>query len=90
MHRGDPIRELLRRFPRLQLESLPPYAPELNPIEQLWSHLKYSKLANFAPEDVWELDQVARKHLHSIKRTPNRLRSFIHAASLPFDEKFNS
>lgn len=84
MHRGEPIRKLQERFPRLQLEWLPPYAPELNPIEQLWNHLKYAKLANFAPEDARELDQVARKYLHRIKRSPTRLQSFIDAADLPF------
>ena len=84
MHKGDPIRELQQRFPRLQLEWLPPYAPELNPIEQLWNHLKYAKLANFAAEDAQELNQVARKHLHRIKRSPSRLQSFLDAADLPF------
>ena len=39
MHRGEPIRDLLRRFPHLQLEWLSPYAPELNPGEKLWYHL---------------------------------------------------
>lgn len=83
MHRGDPIRELQRRFPRLQLESLPPYAPELNPIEQLWNHLKYSKLANYAPDDVYELNKTARQHLHYVKRKPKRMKSFFDAAGLP-------
>lgn len=40
MHKGFAIRQLLKRHPRLTLEWLPPYAPELNPVEQLWSHLK--------------------------------------------------
>lgn len=89
MHRGDPIRELLRRFPRLQLEWFPAYAPELNPIEQLWNHLKYAKLANFAAEDVRQLDQIARRHLHRIKRNPSRLQSFLDAADLPFTKTFS-
>jgi putative transposase len=86
MHKGEPIRQLLRRFPRLRLEWLPPYAPELNPVEQLWNHLKYAKLANFAPDDISLLDQTARKQLHRIKRSPNRLQSFLDAADLTFNQ----
>ena len=67
-----------------QLESFPLYAPELNPVEQLWNHLKYAKLANFAAEDVRQLDQLARRHLHRIKRSPSRLQSFLNAADLNF------
>jgi transposase len=86
MHRGAPIRALLERFPRLELQWLPPYAPELNPVEQLWNHLKYHCLANFAAADVRELDQVARKRLHDVKRRPTRLRTFFAAASLPLTD----
>jgi putative transposase len=88
MHLGPPIRELLRRFPRLELQSFPPYAPELNPVEQLWNHLKCHRLVNFAPRDVRHLDQVVRRKLHDVKRVHSRLRSFFDAATLPLaDEK---
>jgi len=36
----------------LQVEWLPPYAPDLNPAEQVWNHTKYADLGNFIPEDV--------------------------------------
>lgn len=49
MHKGEAIRGVLRDFPRLSLERLPPYAPDLNPVEWLWSYLKYGEMANFAP-----------------------------------------
>src|SRR5258706_3974180 len=52
MHRGGPIPDLLaREAGRLTLERLPPYAPELNPVEPAWSWLKYGRLCNFAPKD---------------------------------------
>ena len=85
MHKGDPIRELQRQFPRLALERLPPYAPELNPVEFLWKYLKYDLLPNFAPQDVTHLDGVLLKHLHQIKRSPDRIRSFWRSVDLPFD-----
>ncbi len=85
MHKGRPIRELLRRFPRLELRSLPPYAPELNPVEQLWNHLKYHRFVNHAPHDVLTLNEDVTRHLEHIRRTPARLRAFLAAADLPFD-----
>jgi putative transposase len=84
MHKGEPIRKLLADFPRLSLERLPPYAPELNPIEYLWSHLKYGRLANFAPDDVFQLDGVLKQHLHQTAQSADLLRSFVEASGLPF------
>jgi putative transposase len=84
MHKGEPIRQLLRDFPRLSLERLPPYAPELNPVEYLWNHLKYGQLANFIPDDVFQLDAVLNQHLQRARKSSERLRSFTQASGLPF------
>lgn len=83
MHKGDPIRELLRRFPnRLSLERLPPYAPMLNPVEPIWSWLKYGRLCNFAPHDVCELEGAVVAELTPLCRDQDRLRNFWHASGL--------
>jgi transposase len=84
MHKGEPIQQVLRDFPRLSLERLPPYAPELNPVEYLWNHLKYGQLANFVPDDVFQLDAVLKDHLGKTAQSPKRLRSFLEASGLPF------
>ena len=39
----------------LQVEYLPAYAPELNPVEAVWNHTKYDDLANFVPADADDL-----------------------------------
>lgn len=87
MHKGDPIRELLGRTRRLTLERLPPYAPDLNPVEQLWNYLKYTELPNFAPEDAIHLDGVLLGHLQAARQDPGRLRSFFEISDLPFPRK---
>ncbi|WP_171469452.1 transposase [Frigoriglobus tundricola] len=46
----------LARNRRLWLERLPPYTPELNPVEQVWSRLKYGQWANVVPDDLSALD----------------------------------
>lgn len=77
MHKGDEIREVLQDHPRLSLEFLPPYAPELNPPEYLWTHVKAEELANFAPRTVSELDAHLVPVLRADQRSQARLRSFL-------------
>jgi transposase len=55
VHRSG-VRGLRHRFGRrVDVEWLPPYAPELNPVEQVWNHSKYGQLANFIPDDIHNL-----------------------------------
>ena len=37
----------------LHVEWLPAYAPDLNPVEAMWSCTKYGDLANYTPDDLW-------------------------------------
>ena len=83
-HKGPAIRALLRRFPRLSLERLPGYAPELNPVEQLWSYLKYGLLANFVPRHVRHLDRVVTGHLAEIRSEPSLIKALWSGSKLPF------
>ena len=82
-HKGPLIRELLSRYPRLHLERLPAYAPELNPVEQLWSHLKHGRLANFVPRNLWHLNHVVQEHLLAAQRTAGLLKALWKASKLP-------
>jgi transposase len=84
MHKGDPIRDLEEGFgDRLSLERLPPYAPELNPVEFLWSWLKYSRLNNFAPRNALQLNDRVVAELAAIQNDQALLRSFVQASGLP-------
>jgi transposase len=84
MHKGDPIEQLLKRLgPRLSLERLPPYAPELSPVEPLWSWLKYSRLSNFAPQDACYLNDAVVTELSAIRDDQHLLQGFFHASQLP-------
>lgn len=81
-HKGPLIRELLSRYPRLHLERLPAYAPELNPVELLWSYLKYGKLSNFVPRNVWHLHHAVQEHLLALRAAPGLLKSFWKGSKL--------
>ncbi len=60
------------------------YAPDLNPVEQLWSHLKYGRMPNFMPRHVRHLDWVVRSHLPAVGQTPSLLKALWHSSKLPF------
>lgn len=82
VHRAG-ARRLLRRFAkRLEIEWLPPYAPELNPVEQVWSRSKYADLANYIPADVEELGRAVRGSLRRTRGRPDLLKSFFQHAKL--------
>lgn len=84
VHRAA-ARRLLARFPRrLQVEWLPPYAPDLNPVEQVWNRTKYTDLANFLAEDTTSLSHAIKKSLRQTRAHQNLLRSFFKHAKLEF------
>jgi transposase len=81
IHKGQAVRELCRN-PRLHLEALPPYAPELNPDEGVWAHAKRA-LANGRPDDEWELLDELLAILYGVARSQRHLRGFIRQSDLP-------
>jgi transposase len=76
-HRSVTVREFVEQHPRFSLEWLPPYAPELNPVEYGWSWLKTNPLSNYAPAEVEELQQAAHRRARQLQHRPDLLRSFL-------------
>lgn len=68
----------------LTVHRLPAYAPELNPVEGLWSVLKGTVVANFCPEQLHELRPWVRRGRDRISRRPDLILSFLHKAGLFF------
>ena len=65
-----------------EAEWLPAYAPELNPVEQVWNHSKYSDLANFIPDDVDHLHEELANSMQDQRGRHVLLRSFLKHAEL--------
>ena len=71
-HRSKLVREYLDSTGGdVQMAFLPPYSPDLNPVEFLWAWLKRHALANFCPNDLDELNTTARNKLKSAQRRPS-------------------
>jgi transposase len=82
IHRGNPVQELLARTSRLHLEPFPPYAPELNPDEGVWNHLK-AHLATGRPDTSAALMDVLTEEVCGLAASPALLRGCIEQSELP-------
>lgn len=82
VHRAAAKQILASRIRSIEFEWLPAYAPELNPVEALWSHTKYSELANFVPEDTPQLQRSVKKSLKSQSANHRLKQSFLRTAKL--------
>jgi transposase len=69
----------------LSVEWLPPYAPDLNPVEAVWNHAKYSDLANRVPDNVFQLCDLVGQSLNDQHFRPPLLKSFLRRAKLEAD-----
>ena len=75
IHRGQAVKDFLAAgaAARLQLVQLPGYAPDLNPDEGVWNHLKRGELKNRCCQDLdelrWELGLAIRR----LRRKPQVL-----------------
>jgi transposase len=67
----------------IQLEVMPAYAPELNPVEYFWGHLKHRELGNFCPSGFGQLSHYARRRLQSMQRRSSLVTAFWTQAELP-------
>jgi transposase len=84
-HRShETMQFLLTKRPRLQTYFLPPYAPELNPVEQIWGYLKMNPLVNYPLYDVSSLAHETRRYIRSVQCNPGLLQSFLQHTPLSF------
>ena len=66
----------------LVVERLPAYAPELNPVEGLWSWRKGTQLANLVSPDPAEVVEQAELGIERARRTPQLAYSFLRRTGL--------
>ncbi|MFD9623248.1 IS630 family transposase [Streptomyces virginiae] len=76
-HRSRAMRAWVADQDRLTLERLPAYAPELNPVEPLWSSLKKRELANLAGDHLADVADATAQGIHRINQNPQLPWSFL-------------
>ena len=73
---------LRKTYPRLYVEWFPGYAPELNPVEQLWNDFK-GHTANSLPLNKQDIRNNLHCNTRRAKRSTQKLRSYILSSELP-------
>ncbi len=81
--RSSVVRAWLSQHPQVVVEDFPPYDPDANPDEWVWSWAKYGKLCNLCPTAVEELYEHVVVALHDLKHDQHMLASFVMDAGVP-------
>ena len=83
-HRSQPRDAGLAAHPAVLacVERLPAYAPDLNPVEGLWSSLKGMELANLAGDTLAEIIAAAERGIQRIRATHHLPFSFLRHCGL--------
>ncbi len=82
IHKGPHLARLRQDYPRLHIEWFPGYAPELNPVEQVWHDFK-GHTANGLPRNRQDIRNNLHANTRRVRRSQDKLRSFILASDLP-------
>ena len=72
----------------LTVERLPGYAPELNPVEYLWSAMKAKATANYSPDTLDELSGRLRAGIGRLRRRDTIGLNFIKHAGLISEREY--
>jgi transposase len=80
--RSTLVQAYLAEHPEIIAETLPGYAPELNPDEGVWGWAKYGRLANLAAANTLELRRRIQEEFAVLRDDHQLLNSFIQEAEL--------
>lgn len=69
----------------VSFEYLPPYCPELNPVEHVWSTTKYGRMCNWPAPDINKLHDRLNCELDHQKTETQLLRNHFRWAELSLD-----
>ena len=70
IHRSKLVRDYIASTDgRIEVERFPAYAPEVNPVEYMWAHLKTHEIANLIVTKAWELSFEATAALSGTRST---------------------
>ncbi len=82
IHLAEPVQGYLSAMDGIVTETFPPHAPELNPVDSVWSYVKYARLPNYTPFDLPELRRTLTSELRGVQDHPHLLFSFIRRTGL--------
>jgi transposase len=84
MHRSQEVKTFLAQGGSqfVHLERLPPYAPDLNPDEGVWQHLKHVEMRNLCCDNLRHLYGELSLAIKRLRQKPHLVQSFFAGAGL--------
>ena len=76
-YRGGPVNEALGDSPHLELKRLPPYSPQLNPIERFWKALRRRATHNRLFDVLADLKRSVRNSLRHTQTMRGRIKTLL-------------
>jgi len=86
IHQRQKVQGFLAQHPRVHVYNFPTSAPELNPVELVWTQME-EYLASRAPRDIQQLRALIRAALQRTRASQARLWACIYASGLPWKRK---
>lgn len=84
-HKANIVKRYIQSLKgRLELHFLPPYAPDLNPDEFVWSHMKTNGVSKKPLKKNESMRERVEEDIANIKNNPQLVRSFFCAASVAY------
>jgi transposase len=83
IHRRAAVRDFLNEAGRgVRVERLPAYAPDLNPVEGVWQHLKHVEMRNLTIMDLEDLHLEFHLAVGRLRQKPHLVRACFNGAGL--------
>jgi transposase len=82
IHRASPVKEFIFKNPSVEVQELPPYTPGLNPVDNVWSYVKFSRLSNYCPRNLSELRMTIMAELSKVNNNCGLLISLFSGTKL--------
>jgi transposase len=84
-HKANIVKQYVQSLKgRLELHFLPPYAPDLNPDEFVWSHMKTNGVSKKPLKKNESMRKRVEEDIANIQTNPQLVRSFFSAASVAY------
>jgi transposase len=86
IHQRKKVQAFLAQYPRIHVYNFPTSAPELNPVEFVWTQME-EYLASRAPQEIKQLGILVRAALRRTRRSQTRLWACVYTSDLPWKRR---
>jgi transposase len=87
IHRAKPLVDYFAKHRRIVIETFPPEASELNPVDNVWGYVKYGRLPNYTPPALGELRSRIKLEFKRLHGRPDLIEALFRRTGLTVDSR---